>query len=89
MAAYEVKEMREIQRVGETTRPARAPGLKAFEKAHLDPIDAAIKVKDWSKFEKAFKTGVQACNACHASSGLPFLIYRLPKSPPSALSLKP
>jgi hypothetical protein len=89
VAAYEVKEMREIQRVGETTRPARGSELRAFEKSYLEPIDAAIKSKDWGKFEYAFKAGVQACNACHAGAGFPFLKYQLPKSSSSPLLLKP
>lgn len=37
LAAYQLKEMREIQEVGETTRPGRAAGLKAFEQSFLDP----------------------------------------------------
>jgi hypothetical protein len=33
LAEYQLKEMREIQEVGETTRPARAGALKGFETA--------------------------------------------------------
>jgi hypothetical protein len=39
LADYMLKEAREIQEVGETTRPGRASGLKAFEQAYLDPIE--------------------------------------------------
>lgn len=43
MADYQLKEAREIQEVGENTRPARAPMLKAFESANLDKIADTIK----------------------------------------------
>jgi len=53
LAAYQIKEMREIQQVGETIRPARKAGLIGFEKSHLDPLDTAVKAKDWKKFDSA------------------------------------
>ncbi len=46
LAQYQLAEMVEIQEVGETTRPARAPALKSFESSFLDPLDEAIKAKD-------------------------------------------
>ncbi len=89
LAAYMVKEMREIQEVGETTRPARAEALKAFEKAYLDSLEAAIKAKDGKKFATTFKDAVQGCNGCHAGQGFPYIKYQLPKTPPSPLVMKP
>ncbi len=89
LAAYMVKEMREIQEVGETTRPARADALKAFEKSYLDTLDAAIKAKDFKKFATGFKDTVQGCNGCHAGQGFPYIKYQLPKAPPSPLVMKP
>lgn len=89
LADYMVKEMREIQEVGETTRPGRASSLKAFEQAYLDPLDKAIKAKDLKAFTTAFNRGVEGCNGCHASSGFAFIKYRLPKAPPSPLSDRP
>jgi hypothetical protein len=89
LAAYMVKEMREIQEVGETTRPARAGALKAFEKSYLDTLDAAIKAKDFKKFATGFKGTVEGCNGCHAGQGFPYIKYQLPKTPPSPLVMKP
>ncbi len=89
LAAYQIKEAREIQEVGETTRPARAQALKAFEKNYLDPLDEAIKAKDFKKFDVAFKAGVQGCNGCHAGQGFPFIKYQLPKGATLPLSMKP
>lgn len=87
LAAYELKEAREIQEVGETTRPARASALKAFETSYLDPLEAAVKAKDFKKFDVAFKAGVEGCNGCHAGQGFAYIKYRLPKGPTFPLSM--
>jgi hypothetical protein len=89
LAEYQLKEMREIQEVGETTRPARAEPLKSFESSMLDPIDKAIAAKDGKAFEAAFKAAEQGCNGCHAAAGFGFIKYELPKESPSPLSNKP
>jgi hypothetical protein len=89
LAAYQIKEAREIQEVGEATRPGRAAALKAFEGAFLDPIDKAIVAKDFKKFDVAFKAGIQGCNGCHAGQGFPYIKYVLPTQSSSPLSNKP
>jgi len=89
LAAYQLKEMREIQEVGETTRPGRAAGLKAFEQSFLDPLDKIIAARDLQDFETAFKAGIQGCDRCHAALGFPYIKYELPSSPPSPLVMKP
>jgi hypothetical protein len=82
LAKYQLKEAREIQKVGETTRPERAPLLKAFESSYLDPLDKAIDTKDWNQFETAYNKGIEGCNNCHAATGFPFVKFTLPQSPP-------
>ncbi|HEY6072335.1 MAG TPA: hypothetical protein VIV15_02830 [Anaerolineales bacterium] len=89
LVAYQLKEAREIQEVGETTRPARAEGLKAFEKSYLDPLELAIKAKNFARFDKAFKNGIAGCNGCHAAQGFPYIKFELPKAPTFPLSMKP
>jgi len=89
LAAYQLKEAREIQEVGEATRPERAQALKAFETAYLDPLDAAIKAKDFKKFDASFKAGIQGCNGCHTSQGFAYIRYQLPKAPASPLAMTP
>ena len=89
LADYQHKEALEIQEVGETTRPARAAGLKAFEDAYMVPLAAAIKAKDFAAFDKTFQAGIQGCNGCHAAQGFPFIKYALPSAPSSPLSMQP
>jgi hypothetical protein len=89
LAGYQLKEALEIQEVGETTRPARAGGLKAFETSYLEPLGKAIEAKDMATFEKTFMAGIQGCNGCHAAMGFPYIKYELPAGPASPLSTKP
>lgn len=89
MAGYQLKEAREIQEVGETTRPKRAQALKNFEKHFLDPLDETIKAKDWHKFEVAFHKAVEGCNQCHENQDFPYIKYELPKQSLSPTSVKP
>jgi cytochrome c553 len=68
MAKYQFDEMLEIQEVGETTRPGRAPMLKAFEDGYLKAVDDAILAQDAAAFDKALAAATDGCNACHAGS---------------------
>lgn len=72
MTRYQVAEMTEIQEVGETTRPGRAPALKNFEATYLDPLDEAAASKDLGAFVAAYDKAATGCNNCHsASTGTP------------------
>ncbi len=82
MAAYQLKEAVEIQEVGETTRPGKAPLLVAFEKKSLRPLAKDIVNKSWYSFQQDFKAAVKGCNACHAATGYPFITYQLPDKAP-------
>jgi glutaredoxin len=77
MAKYQLDEMTEIQEVGETTRPKRAPMLKTFEDSFLTVVDKAIAAKDKTAFTKAFNDMVAGCNDCHkASTGATWKSYQ-------------
>jgi hypothetical protein len=73
LAGYHIKEAREIQEVGETTRPKRASALKAFESAYLDPLDKAIEAKDFKKFEVRSKRASKAATDVTRAMGSPTL----------------
>ncbi len=90
MAKYQVGEMTEIQEVGETTRPSRAPVLKSFEDGFLKPLDKAIDSKDKTAFKTAFDKAITGCNACHAAakgtewSSFAFVEVQQPKTDPAS-----
>ena len=89
MAKYQLDEMIEIQEVGETTRPARAPMLKAFEENYLKPLDDAIMAQDSVKSDAAFENALTGCNACHMASAATnwasyaYVQVRAPQSDPA------
>jgi hypothetical protein len=90
LANYELKEAKEIQEVGETTRPQFAATLKAFEKAYLDgKVAPTLQEKSFPKFKQAFDEMVGGCNACHAAHKMPYIHYVLPKHPVAALKYTP
>ena len=90
MAKYQVGQMTEIQAVGETTRPNRAPLLKAFGDGFLTPLDKAIDTKDITVFKAAFDKTITGCNACHSASkaadwsSFAFVEVQQPKTDPAS-----
>jgi len=89
MAQYQIKEMPEIQEVGEMTRPQFATMLKSFESSYLDKLMAAAKAKDWNAFKAVADKTPAACNGCHAANGYDFIKYELPASSPSPTANNP
>jgi len=87
LAQYMIKEMKEIQEVGETTRPARAQLLKTFETNYLDKLDAAAKAKDWPQYSKLMPQVVNACNQCHVKIEMAYIVYQMPSAPPAPLKM--
>ena len=81
MAAYQMKEMLEIQEVGETTRPARADALKGMEQGALKPLALDIVNQDKTAFNTHFTAAVAFCNACHSVTGFSYVVYKLPDLP--------
>jgi len=88
LAAYMLKEAKEIQEVGEMTRPANAGALIYFEQNFLTPVDDAIVAQDFRQFKVAFKQAEEGCNNCHASKGYPFIQFKLPNKPPAPLRMR-
>ena len=86
LANYELKELREIQEVGEITRPNRKDALISFEENFLgfdkDPqegtLQNAINKKNFAEFNRSFKSAIAGCNGCHQSTGFSFIKYKLP-----------
>jgi hypothetical protein len=88
MVNYQLKEMTEIQEVGETTRPARADALKKFETEYLEKLIEAAKAKDKTAFVAAYDLTITGCNKCHGeqkdSAGNDFRWIKIirPTNPP-------
>ena len=88
LANYQLKELREIQEVGEITRPKRKDALVSFEESFLGgeedaaegTLQDAINKKNIVAFNKSFKAATEGCNGCHQATGFSYIKYRLPRS---------
>ncbi len=82
LAQYQLKEAREIQETGETTRPGRAAALKDFESTYLDPLQDTMNATNFTAFQTQYNTTVDGCNGCHVAKGFSYIKYTLPSNPP-------
>jgi hypothetical protein len=86
-AEYQLQEAKEIQEVGETTRPKRAQALKNFESKYLDPLEKTLQARDFKSFDAAFSETVDGCNNCHKDAHYGFIKYELPSAALTPASL--
>lgn len=89
LAHYQLRGIRGLMRIGETTRPKMAKFLRAFQEGHLGAIEKAIEARDWADFEKAYGEGIKGANSYHATTGHPEVVWQLPPTPPEHLVLTP
>jgi mono/diheme cytochrome c family protein len=67
-AAFEVREARAVlQQGGGRSSATRQQALQAFNDGFMTPLAAAAQSGDRSQYEAAYRTTIDACNACHAS----------------------
>src|SRR5574340_1047677 len=81
MAAYQLKEMVEVQEVGETTRPAKGDALRAFEQGALKPLALDIVNQDIKAFAADFNTAAATCNGCRLANAVGYIVFKLPARP--------
>jgi hypothetical protein len=81
MAAYQLKEMPEIQEVAENTRPGRKEALQGFEKGALVPLAVDIVNQDLDAFNRDFAVATAFCNGCHIANNFAYIQYKLPAQP--------
>jgi len=87
LAEYQIHELVEAQEVAEATRPKYTEALKEFEHGALAELQKAIKAKEWKLFDEKYTQTIDACNACHKSTGHSYIQYRLPKEAPKYLRM--
>jgi hypothetical protein len=52
----------------------------------VQEIREAIEAKSRTKFDKAFEKVTSACNSCHASANVGFIVIRVPRTSPMMTS---
>ncbi len=88
-AAYEVHELEEaLERVAKLWPKWRdidiAGQIEGSTKEPLESLEEAVKAKDKARFDEAYGRLTRACNACHQSAHVGFIVIQAPKSSPFA-----
>lgn len=89
LAAYQVRQIVNLFRIGSTTRPKMAGMLDSYRQETLDPLSGAIEARDWEAFERIYREGIESADRFHVSSKHPEIRWRLPDHPPPDLDLGP
>jgi G:T/U-mismatch repair DNA glycosylase len=89
LATFQAKEIRGLMDLCGFTRPQHEEALRQFVEKNWQPVQDALEQKDLAAFEEAFHKSIKAANAYHKLKGKPYLIWKLPDSPPADLELRP
>ena len=89
LAAFQLRQIVHLFRIGATTRPKMEKHLEAFRLGTLDRLALAIEARDWPRFESAYRDGIESANRLHDTTGHPEIRWRLPDEPPQDLDLGP
>jgi len=89
LATFQAKEIKGLMELGAFTRPKHEDALNQFMEENWKPLQEAINKKDFKAFEAAFNAAIEAANAYHELKEKPYIVWKLPDSPPPDLELKP
>ncbi len=89
LATFQAKEIKGLMELGAFTRPKHEEALNKFMDEHWTAVQNAINMKDLRAFEQAFHEAVEAANAFHALKEKPYIVWKLPDTPPPDLDLRP
>jgi hypothetical protein len=89
LAAWQLREMRKLLRLGAVTRPKYAVDLETFVDEEVEPLLAALGAADFPQFEHIYSEAVDAANELHRRWNKEFIVWKLPDLPPPDLELSP
>lgn len=89
LATFQFKEVRGLFEMGAITRPKHADALNEFMDQGWKEVGEAIDRKDFAAFDAAFHKSIEAANAYHELKDKPYLIWKLPDTPPPDLQMEP
>ena len=78
-AGYQAEEIRELIEKLQITRPKRAATAGEFLHAVYPMLPAAVKTREWKKFEAAFEKMRHECMACHGKNEVGFVQLPVPR----------
>src|SRR3972149_3150303 len=59
LAAYQLRQIVQLFRIGSTTRPKMEKHLEAFRLGTLEHLAAAVEGRDWPTFDSAYRPGAE------------------------------
>jgi hypothetical protein len=89
LAAWQLRELRKLMRLGAVTRPKYTVDLETYISEDVDPLLAAVEAADFPRFERIYREAVDAANELHRRWNKEFIVWRLPAMPPPDLDLTP
>jgi len=69
--------------------PKYREALDRFAADYLDPLDHAIRAKDWPRVSELIERSIDASDRAHAEWGYAYIRFRMPDTPPSGYALEP
>jgi hypothetical protein len=89
LANFQAKEIKGLMKLGAFTRPKHEDALNQYLEENWKPLQDAINQKDFPAFEEAFNKAIEAANVYHDMKGKPYIVWKLPDTPPPDLDLRP
>jgi hypothetical protein len=89
LAKFQYKEIKGLMELGAFTRPKHEEALNQFLVENWKPLETAIEKQDFAAFEDAFSKAVDSANAYHELKDKPYIVWKLPDTPPPDLDFKP
>ncbi len=89
LARYMEHESEKLLETMALARPKYREDIVAFTREPMASLARAIEAKDWSAFEAAFGSAVDASDVYHAKYRKGFIRFRLPERPPEWFDLGP
>jgi hypothetical protein len=75
--------------LGAITRPKHEEALNQFMGEEWKAVGDAVSKKDFEAFDSAFTKAIEAANAYHELKEKPYLVWKLPDTPPPDLEMAP
>ncbi len=89
LARWQLKEMTKLFRLGNITRPKYGDDVAEYLSDDIQPLMDAIDAKDFATFKTHFTEATDRANEFHRRWKKPYIVWKLPASPPPDLDLTP
>lgn len=82
LATYQLRRVRKALSTAKVTRPKYGDAIERFILDFIEPLDKAVRGRDWLRFDSVAQASVAASDAYHDDWGYGYIRYRIPEAPP-------